>query len=62
MTAKRLPPFDQLPLDPKDPPGNAWGLWGAGDELGMLNLLTPETTAAAAREIRKVSVSAWIGR
>ncbi|KAI0975415.1 putative cyclase-domain-containing protein [Xylaria arbuscula] len=53
MTAKRLPPFDQLPLDLMGPLGNAWGLWGADDELGMLNLLTPETTAAAAREIRE---------
>ena len=46
------PPFDSLRLDPAGPPGNAWGRFGQDDELGMLNLLTPETVAAAAREIR----------
>lgn len=45
------PPFDALPLRKDGPHGNAWGLFGATDELGMLNLLTPENTAAAAREI-----------
>lgn len=45
------PPFDALPLRKDGPPGNAWGLFGADDELGMLNLLTPANTAAAAREI-----------
>lgn len=45
------PAFDSLPLRKDGPHGNAWGLFGAKDELGMLNLLTPETTAAAAREI-----------
>ncbi|KAI1852092.1 hypothetical protein JX265_005930 [Neoarthrinium moseri] len=53
MALKRLPPFEELPLDKQGPPGNAWGLWGPDDELGMLNLLTPETTAAAAQEIKE---------
>jgi hypothetical protein len=49
----RLPSFDELPLDKNGPPGNAWGLFGPHDELGMLNLITPETVkAAAASEIR----------
>jgi len=49
-----FPAFDDLPLDKNGPPGNAWGLWGANDELGMLNLLTPEVVAtAAATEIRE---------
>ncbi|KAF2088813.1 putative cyclase [Saccharata proteae CBS 121410] len=47
-----LPPFSALGLDPAGPPGNTWGLFGPSDELGMLNLLTPETVVAAAREIR----------
>ena len=47
-----LPPFSSLPLDPDGPPGNAWGLFGPEDELGMLNLLTPDVVAAAAREIQ----------
>ncbi|KAH8891565.1 hypothetical protein GQ53DRAFT_687119 [Thozetella sp. PMI_491] len=45
------PSLDELPLRKDGPPGNAWGLFGADDECGMLNLLTPEATAAAAREI-----------
>lgn len=44
------PSFDALPLDKSGPPGNAWGLYGPSDVLGALNLLTPETVAAAARE------------
>ncbi len=45
------PPFDALPLRKDGPPGNAWGLFGDDDQLGLLNLLTPENTALAAREI-----------
>lgn len=48
----KIPSFDELTIDPKGPKGNAWGLFGADDQLGMLNLLTPETTLAAAAEIR----------
>ena len=46
------PPFSALPLRKDGPRGNAWGLFGEKDECGMLNLLTPETTIAAAREIQ----------
>ncbi|KAM5344380.1 hypothetical protein ACJ41O_012917 [Fusarium nematophilum] len=53
MPKPRLPPFDDLPLDKAGPPGNAWGLWGPDDQLGMLNLLTPETVAAASAEIKE---------
>lgn len=45
------PSFDSLPLRKDGPPGNAWGLYGDDDELGTLNLLTPETTTEAAKEI-----------
>ncbi|KAF2010037.1 hypothetical protein BU24DRAFT_473229 [Aaosphaeria arxii CBS 175.79] len=47
-----IPSFDDLPLDKNGPPGNAWGLWGEHDELGMLNRITPQVVAAAAREIQ----------
>jgi hypothetical protein len=51
MTSR--PPFSSLPLDPNGPPGNAWGLYGDNDQLGALNLLTPEVVAqAAASEIK----------
>ena len=45
-------PFDSLPLDPTGPPGNAWGRFGKDDQLGTLNLLTPERVVEAAKEIR----------
>ncbi|CAL5874236.1 uncharacterized protein PFLUO_LOCUS8524 [Penicillium psychrofluorescens] len=45
------PAFDALPLRKDGPRGNAWGLFGEQDQCGMLNLLTPENTAAAAKEI-----------
>ena len=35
--------FDDLPLRRPGPPLNAWGLYGDDDELGRLNLITPET-------------------
>ncbi len=37
-----LPRYDQLPVDPSKPPKSAWGLFGDDDELGTVNLLTPE--------------------
>lgn len=44
----RRPGFDQLPYRPNDPKASAWGLWGDQDELGTLNLLTPELVKKAA--------------
>ena len=29
-----------------------WGRWGEDDQLGALNLITPEVTAAAAATVR----------
>lgn len=52
MTFKR-PSFDSLPLRKDGPHGNAWGLFGDTDELGMLNLLQPSVTAGAAAEIKE---------
>ena len=46
------PPFEALPLRKDGPPGNAWGLFGDDDELGRLNLLTPEVVKVAAGEIQ----------
>ncbi|PVH94671.1 hypothetical protein DM02DRAFT_645813 [Periconia macrospinosa] len=52
MPRKSLPSFDDLPLDKSGPPGNAWGLWGERNELGMLNLITPDTVKSAIAEIK----------
>jgi hypothetical protein len=45
-----LPPFSSLPLDPSHPRHSAWGLWGANDEKGTLNLLTDDIVKRAAQE------------
>ncbi|KAJ3528953.1 hypothetical protein NM208_g9974 [Fusarium decemcellulare] len=50
-TLPRRPRFDELPLRPGDPNASAWGLWGDNDELGSLNLLTPEVVRNAASEV-----------
>ncbi|CAG8264502.1 unnamed protein product [Penicillium salamii] len=45
------PRFDDLPLHPSHPKGSAWGLWGADDERGTLNLLTEDVVRAASSEV-----------
>jgi len=46
------PAFAELPLRKDGPRGNAWGLFGDKDALGLLNYITPDITrAAAAAEI-----------
>lgn len=44
--------FEDLPLNLEGPPGNAWGRFGAEDELGTLNLITPDVIVSAAQEIK----------
>ncbi len=51
-----LPLFAELPIKPGYPPGAAWDVFGDGDQVGTLNLLTPERIAAAARLVRKGAV------
>ena len=60
MVHKPLPDYDDIPPVKGMPHGCAWGLWGDGetDQLGSLNLLTPENTIEARKEIQTgVSVS-----
>jgi hypothetical protein len=55
MRAQDLPSYDDIPAVPGMPHGCAWGLWdknGEKDELGTLNLLTPEVVQEAGKEIR----------
>ena len=38
----RLPRYKDLPIDPSKPPRSAWGVFGEDDQVGTMNLLTPE--------------------
>jgi kynurenine formamidase len=48
-----LPAYADLPVAADAPPGSAWGVFGRDDQIGTLNLLTPERRAAAARLARR---------
>lgn len=48
-----LPAYDELTLIPELGSRHAWGVFGADDTIGRLNLLTPRTLVAAAREIQR---------
>ena len=55
MRAQDLPSFKDLPPVKGMPHGCAWGIWdknGEKDQLGALNLLTPEVVAEAGKEIQ----------
>ncbi len=47
-----LPNYDALPVRPGAPKGSAWGVFGDSDEVGTINLLTPERVKQAASSIR----------
>ncbi len=55
---ERLPTFAELPIKHDHPPQSAWGVFGDDDQIGTLNLLTPERVAAAARLVRRGQVFA----
>jgi kynurenine formamidase len=50
--ARALPSYAQLLERTDAPSGSAWGLFGPDDQLGTLNFLSPEKTAAAAHSVR----------
>ena len=50
-----LPDYADLPPAPRGGP-SAWGMFGSGDNLGLVNLMTPERIAAAARLVRRGQV------
>ncbi|MFQ5880171.1 MAG: cyclase family protein [Dehalococcoidia bacterium] len=54
----RLPSYDQLPVKEGAPKGSAWGLFGDDDQLGCINLLTPDKVKEAARLVTKGAVFA----
>ncbi len=53
-----LPRFADLPSIGAGSIRSAWGVFGAEDEIGTWNLVTPEVTAAAARLVRRGAVFA----
>lgn len=53
-----LPSFDELPIKPEYPRHCAWGVFGDEDQIGTLNLLTPDRVAVAARLVQKGQVFA----
>jgi hypothetical protein len=44
--------YDDLPLARPGPPLNAWGQFGPHDELGKLNLITPEVVKNGLAEVK----------
>jgi kynurenine formamidase len=53
---ERLPAYHELPVVAGAPPGSSWGLWGADDQLGTLNLLNDERTLRAVQTVRRGAV------
>ncbi len=51
-----LPSYSELPVKPGAPQGSAWGIFGDDDQLGCLNLLTPERVIAGAKLVHKGAV------
>jgi kynurenine formamidase len=47
-----LPAYQDLPAVVGAPPASSWGVFGAADQVGTINLLTPERVVAAARLVR----------
>ncbi|HXW83893.1 MAG TPA: cyclase family protein, partial [Candidatus Binataceae bacterium] len=54
----KVPSYDQLPVRAGAPAGAAWGVFGDNDEVGTINLLTPERVLAATGAIRSGKVFA----
>jgi kynurenine formamidase len=53
QVSSRLPAYDELPVKEGAPPGSAWGLFGDDDQVGLVNLMTPEKAVEAARLVRR---------
>ena len=56
MPGGELPTYDQLPVRPGAPPGSSWGMWGDGDALGCLNLLTDDVVRRGLAAARRGAV------
>ena len=56
--APRIPSYSELPVRAGAPAGAAWGVFGDDDEVGTINLLTPDRVVAATSSIRTGKVFA----
>jgi len=54
----KLPSYRELPVRKGAPKGAAWGVFGDDDEVGTINLMTPERVVAAVSSIRSGKVFA----
>jgi kynurenine formamidase len=54
----KIPSYNELPVRAGAPAGAAWGVFGDEDEVGTINLLTPERVIAATSSIRTGKVFA----
>jgi kynurenine formamidase len=52
-TSKPPLSFEQLMSRSDAPPGSTWGLFGKSDEVGMINLLTPERVLSGINSVRR---------
>ena len=52
----KLPKYSELPIIEKTGERHAWSVWGKDDQLGMINLLTPERVVRAASLVKKGKV------
>jgi hypothetical protein len=52
----RIPSYAQLLVRTDAPPGSSWGVFGADDEVGTLNFITPDATREAARLVQRGQV------
>ena len=52
----KLPKYEDLPVSSGAPPNSSWGLWGSQDQLGCLNLLSPQCVLEAATTVSQGQV------
>ncbi|HVW39989.1 MAG TPA: cyclase family protein [Amycolatopsis sp.] len=58
MADEKLPAYAELPVTPGAPPHSSWGLWGADDQLGCLNLLSAQRVLDTVSDLRRGRVIA----
>jgi len=54
----KIPSYSELPVRAGAPEGAAWGVFGDDDEVGTINLMTPERVVWAAQSIKNGKVFA----